>query len=116
MDTCYIFGVSGVLLECGHDGRRAEIAGAIGELMLAALESAGNGPALNVPEEMRAGEVRLLCDPDVDELATYVWSGGRMYELDATPDNDLRETLDSVEREVVLRWKRSHPGYALVLD
>lgn len=111
MDTCFIFGVPALLLEGGCIDRRSEMAREIGEQILRALEPAGEGPALAVVGEIQAAEVRLLCDPDFDEIATYVWSAGRLLELDAVSDQDLRETLDSVDREIICRWKRHNPGY-----
>lgn len=111
MDTCFIFGVPAVLLEGGSIDRRSEMASEIGEQILRALESTGDDPALSVVGESPATVVQLLCDPDVDEIATYVWSAGKLQELDAISDKDLRETLDSVDREIVSRWKRCNPGY-----
>lgn len=111
MDTCFIFGVPAVLLEGVSIDRRSEMAREIGEQILRALESASEEPALTVVGEIQAAEVRLLCDPDVDDIATYVWSEGKLQELDAVSDKDLRETLDSVDREIISRWKRCNPGY-----
>lgn len=112
MDTWYIYGVSGALLERGRDGaRRNEVAAEIGELVLGVLESNDDRQSESVEVGLPGAEVRLFCDLDDDELATYIWAGGRMQELDAVSDLDLRETLDSVEREIISRWKRSNPGY-----
>jgi len=112
MDIWYIYGVSGALLERSRDGaRRKEVAAEIGELVLGVLESNDDGQRESVEGGLPGAEVRLFCDLDDDEIATYVWSKGRMQELSGTSDIDLREALDSVEREVISRWKRVHAGY-----
>lgn len=112
MDTWYIYGVSGALLERGRDGaRRNEVVAEIGELVLGVLGSNYDRVRGMVDDGQLGAEVRLFCDLDDDELATYVWSGGRLQELCAISDIDLRETLDLLEREIISRWKRSNPGY-----
>ena len=112
MDTCFIFGVPGILLEGGNDDRRSRVASVIGDLILRALEAATPGVEPDAAAAMLTSEVRLLCEPDINEVATFVWSGGRMYELDAIPDKDLREAFDSLERQIISRWKLSNPGYS----
>lgn len=112
MDTWYIYGVSGALLERGRDGaRRNEVVAEIGELVLGVLESNDDRVRGMVDDGQPGAEVRLFCDLDDDELATYVWSGGRLQELSAAADKDLRETLDLIEREIISRWKASNSGY-----
>src|SRR5665254_18840 len=74
------------------------------DLILRALEAATPGVEPDAAAAKLTSEVRLLSEPDINEVATFVWSGGRMYELDAIPDKDLREAFDSLERQIISRW------------